>query len=90
MTYKIIAQVIKISKTYTTGDAMITSLERFIFDLNFGGLTLIISPLASGKTTLLSLFGYVIYPCFGEVFIDGVKINDLSKYKLLIGLMCNK
>ncbi len=31
---------------------------------------------------MLSLFGCIIYPTSGEVFIDGVKINDLSENKL--------
>ena len=36
----------------------------------------------SGKTTLLSLFGCVIYPSFGEVWIDGVKVNELNEKNL--------
>jgi len=40
---------------------------------------LILGPSGSGKTTLLSLFGCVIYPSYGEVWIDGIKVNELSE-----------
>jgi len=82
MTNNVIAQVIKAGKTYKTGDTEITALEPSTMDLNSGELTLIIGPSGSGKTTLLSLFGCVIYPTSGEVYIGGVKINDLSENKL--------
>ncbi|MDZ4795692.1 MAG: ABC transporter ATP-binding protein [Bacteroidota bacterium] len=82
MTKKVIAQVVKAGKTYKTGDTEITALQPSTMNLNSGELTLIIGPSGSGKTTLLSLFGCVIYPTSGEVFIDGVKINDLSENKL--------
>ncbi len=82
MPNKVIAQVIKAGKEYKTGDTTITALQPSSMDLYAGELTLIIGPSGSGKTTLLSLFGCVIYPTSGEVFIDGVKINDLSENEL--------
>ncbi len=82
MANKVIAQIIKAGKTYKTGDSIITALQPSSMELLSGELTLIIGPSGSGKTTLLSLFGCVIYPTSGEVFIDGVKINDLSENKL--------
>jgi len=82
MSNKIIAQIIKAGKDYKTGDTTITALQPSTMDLLAGELTLILGPSGSGKTTLLSLFGCVIYPTSGEVFIDGVKINDLSENKL--------
>ena len=82
MTNKVIAQVVKAGKQYKTGDTVVTALEPSTMDLKSGELTLIIGPSGSGKTTLLSLFGCIIYPTSGDVFIDGVKINDLSENKL--------
>lgn len=82
MSNKIIAQIIKVGKDYKTGDTTITALQPSTMDLLAGELTLILGPSGSGKTTLLSLFGCVIYPTSGEVFIDGVKINELSENKL--------
>jgi len=82
MTNKVIAQVVKAGKQYTTGDTVITALQPSTIDLKSGELTLIIGPSGSGKTTLLSLFGCIIYPTSGDIFIDGIKINDLSENKL--------
>jgi putative ABC transport system ATP-binding protein len=31
---------------------------------------------------LLSLFGCIIYPSYGEVWIDGIKVNELSEKEL--------
>jgi putative ABC transport system ATP-binding protein len=78
----IVAQVIQSGKKYKTGDTEITALQPSNMDLKSGEMTLIIGPSGSGKTTLLSLLGCVIYPSFGEVFIDGVKVNELSEKEL--------
>jgi putative ABC transport system ATP-binding protein len=50
--------------------------------LNEGELMLIIGPSGSGKTTLLSLLGCVIYPSFGNLWVDGKHINDLKSNDL--------
>ncbi len=82
VTDKIVARLIKAGKVYKTGDTTITALEATTVDLKAGELTLIIGPSGSGKTTLLSLFGCVIYPSYGEVWIDGLKVNDQQEKKL--------
>jgi len=82
MANKIIAQIIEAGKEYKTGDTTITALQPSTMNLLSGELTLIIGLSGSGKTTLLSLFGCVIYPTSGEVFIDGIKINELSENEL--------
>ena len=82
MPNKIVARVIEAGKTYQTGDTEITALQASSMDIKSGELTLIIGPSGSGKTTLLSLLGCVIYPTFGEVMIDGVKVNGLSEKEL--------
>jgi putative ABC transport system ATP-binding protein len=79
---KIVAKVIGAGKEYKAGDTVITALKASSVDLRSGELTLIIGPSGSGKTTLLSLLGCVIYPSFGEVWIDGIKVNELSEKSL--------
>ncbi len=79
---KIVAKVVNAGKEYKAGDTMITALKASTVELKAGELLLIIGPSGSGKTTLLSLFGCVIYPSFGEVWIDEVKVNDLTESKL--------
>mgnify|MGYP001248772111 CR=1 FL=1 len=78
----IIAKVVNASKEYKTGDTTITALQPTSLEIETGQLTLIIGPSGSGKTTLLSLIGCVIYPTSGEVWVDGVKVNDLNENQL--------
>jgi putative ABC transport system ATP-binding protein len=79
---KIVGKVVNAGKEYQVGDTKITALKPSTVELKSGELLLIIGPSGSGKTTLLSLFGCVLYPSFGEVWIDNVKVNDLSEKKL--------
>jgi putative ABC transport system ATP-binding protein len=79
---KIVAKVVGAGKEYKAGDTVITALQASSVDLLSGELTLIIGPSGSGKTTLLSLLGCVIYPSFGEVWIDGIKVNEQSEKNL--------
>lgn len=65
-------------KQYQTGDQTIVALQPTTLQVNEGELTLIIGPSGSGKTTLLSLLGCVIYPSFGDLWVDGRHINEMN------------
>jgi putative ABC transport system ATP-binding protein len=78
----VVAKVVNAGKEYIAGDTKIIALKPSTVELKAGELLLIIGPSGSGKTTLLSLFGCVIYPSFGEVWIDKMKVNELSEKKL--------
>lgn len=82
MASNIVAQLRGASKTYKTGDQVITALQPTDFDLHRGELALIIGPSGSGKTTLLSLLGCVIYPTAGEVVVQGKSVSHLSERQL--------
>jgi putative ABC transport system ATP-binding protein len=47
-----------------------------------GEFTAIVGPSGSGKTTILNLIGGLDKPTKGEIFIEGVKIHELSPHKL--------
>ena len=79
---RIVAKVEQAGKEYKAGDTVITALKASSVELKAGQLMLIIGPSGSGKTTLLSLFGCVIYPSYGDVWIDDIKVNDLSEKQL--------
>jgi len=79
---RIVAKVVGAGKEYKAGDTVITALQASSIEIRSGELVLILGPSGSGKTTLLSLFGCVIYPSYGEVWIDGIKVNELSEKKL--------
>lgn len=82
MSTETVAQLRGASKTYKTGDQVITALHPTDFDLRRGELTLIIGPSGSGKTTLLSLLGCVIYPTAGEVIVGGEPVARLNERRL--------
>ncbi|MCA0230107.1 MAG: ABC transporter ATP-binding protein [Bacteroidetes bacterium] len=79
---KLIAELKGAGKEYKTGDQTIVALQATDFQLHEGELTLIIGPSGSGKTTLLSLLGCVIYPSYGDLWVDGQHINSLNANKL--------
>ncbi len=79
---KIVAKLVNAGKEYKAGDTVITALQASSVELKSGELMLIIGPSGSGKTTLLSLLGCIIYPSFGEVWIEGIKVNELNEKKL--------
>lgn len=77
-----IAELKGAGKEYKTGDQTIVALQPTDFKMNEGELTLIIGPSGSGKTTLLSLLGCVIYPSYGDLWVDGQHINELNENQL--------
>ena len=81
-TKRIVAKLLGAGKEYKTGDSTITALQASTVNLWSGELTLIIGPSGSGKTTLLSLLGCVIYPSYGQVWIDDIQVNELSEKNL--------
>lgn len=83
-----IAELKGAGKEYKTGDQTIVALQPTTLQLHEGELLLIIGPSGSGKTTLLSLLGCVIYPSFGDLWVDGQPINQL-KEKALARLRLN-
>ncbi len=82
MYYIMIAKLVNANKLYKTGDQTITALDKTNLELNEGELLLIIGPSGSGKTTLLSLFGCLINPTEGKLFIDGKDIGELSSQEM--------
>lgn len=77
-----IAELKGAGKEYKTGDQTIVALQPTDFHMQEGELTLIIGPSGSGKTTLLSLLGCVIYPSYGDLWVDGHHINQLKQSEL--------
>lgn len=77
-----VAELIKASKRYKSGEDTITALQETSLDIRKNELTLILGPSGSGKTTLISLLGCVIYPSSGEVRILGVSMQGLSERRL--------
>lgn len=76
------ARLTGVGKEYQVGDQTIVALKPVDLEINEGELVLIIGPSGSGKTTLLSLIGCVIYPSYGELFVNDLLVNDMSQKQL--------
>ncbi|WP_080055922.1 ABC transporter ATP-binding protein [Spirosoma aerolatum] len=77
-----IAELKQVGKEYRAGDQTIVALQPTTLQLQEGELLLIIGPSGSGKTTLLSLLGCVIYPSYGDLWVDGQHVNKLNQKAL--------
>lgn len=64
------------------GDQTIVALKPVDLEIYEGQLVLIIGPSGSGKTTLLSLIGCVIYPSYGELYVNDQLVNEMSQKQL--------
>ena len=77
-----IARLIGVGKEYQMGDQTIVALKPVDLEIYEGQLVLIIGPSGSGKTTLLSLIGCVIYPSYGELYVNDQLVNEMSQKQL--------
>ena len=77
-----IARLTGVGKEYQVGDQTIVALKPVDLEIHEGELVLIIGPSGSGKTTLLSLIGCVIYPSYGELYVNDLLVNNMSQKQL--------
>ncbi|MEM2095080.1 MAG: ABC transporter ATP-binding protein [Candidatus Caldarchaeum sp.] len=53
-------------------------LRNISLDVNDGSLTVLIGPNGAGKSTLIKSIAGILKPRKGEIFLDGVRIDQLS------------
>ena len=75
-----------ISKSFD-GELVLENVDLYIHDKEF--ITLL-GPSGCGKTTTLRIIGGFETPDVGEVFFDGVKINDVPPYKRNVNTVFQK
>ncbi len=68
-----------ITLTYPDGDTRLTALDSVDLDVEKGTMTAVIGPSGSGKSTLLAVAATLITPDQGQVVIDGVSTDSLSR-----------
>ncbi len=68
-----------ISKSYGEGAAEVRALSDINLSVDRGSLVAIMGPSGSGKSTLLSIAGSLEEPTDGEVVIDGVSLQAMSR-----------
>ena len=73
---------IDLCKTYLQGDQEIKALDHLSIEVKAGGFVCLSSPSGGGKTTLLNAIGGLDKPDSGEVWIEGERIDEMSKGEL--------
>jgi putative ABC transport system ATP-binding protein len=86
METKNILEVKKITKRFKDKGAEVMALYDISFELKQGEDLAIIGPSGSGKTTLLQIISGLSKPTYGEVFINGSKVdkgtdNQISEFR---------
>ncbi len=72
-----------INKTYKSFQAS----DNVNFGIEKGKLIGLLGPSGSGKTTILRMIAGLEYPDSGDIFIDGVRVNDIAASKRGIGFV---
>jgi putative ABC transport system ATP-binding protein len=72
----------EVTKSYGTGDARVTAVDRLDLRIAPGEQVVIAGPSGSGKTTLLQLLGALDRPTSGEVRFEGRDLAGLGDGEL--------
>lgn len=75
-------QARSLSKSYHTGRASVRALRGVSLDVRYGEVTLLRGPSGSGKTTLLSVFGCILAPDAGDLWLDGQDVRGLDEQRM--------
>ncbi len=66
----------KVSKVYDMGETKVEALKDIDLEIRRGESVVIMGPSGSGKSTMLHILGCLDKPSSGELYVDGVKINN--------------
>jgi putative ABC transport system ATP-binding protein len=78
-TNSVILEVQNLSKTYRSGDRILTVLHDVTFSVAAGSSCAIIGPSGSGKTTLLGLCAGLDRATTGTVVLNHIRLDDLDE-----------
>ncbi len=72
-------KTIQLEKDYDLGKTKVSALKGVDITIRRGSFAAIAGPSGSGKSTLLSLIGCLDRPSAGEVWIEGIRTNQLGE-----------
>jgi putative ABC transport system ATP-binding protein len=72
------AGAVNLSKSYGTGDAVVTALDNVSVGLGTGEFTAIMGPSGSGKSTLLHMLAGLDRPTSGQAYLGDTDISTLN------------
>jgi putative ABC transport system ATP-binding protein len=76
------ARAVDLTKTYGTGDARVTALDRVSVDLFAGEFTAVMGPSGSGKSTLMHCCAALDSATSGRVYVGDTELNRLKDKEL--------
>jgi putative ABC transport system ATP-binding protein len=78
-----VIQLIDVVKEFD-GKRKVRALDGVSLSVGKGEMTALVGPSGSGKSTLLNLIGTLDRPTSGEIFLDGVRLSELSDDELTL------
>lgn len=75
-------EIKNVTKTYSTTNGKFTALDNVSLDIHDGDIFGVIGYSGAGKSTLIRLVNQLTKQDSGDILIDGVAINNLSKVEL--------
>ena len=79
MTGPMILEVRELTKSYPSGEGVLTVLKEISFSLPPSATCAVLGPSGSGKSTLLGLCAGLDEPTSGEVRLNGISLNALDE-----------
>ncbi|MBI2629107.1 ABC transporter ATP-binding protein [Candidatus Pacearchaeota archaeon] len=71
-----------VTKYYYMGENVVKALDGISIHIETGDFVAIMGPSGSGKSTGMNLTGSLDYATKGEIYLDGMNIEELSKSEL--------
>jgi putative ABC transport system ATP-binding protein len=71
-----------VRRVHGTGDTAVNALDGISLTVEPGELVAVMGPSGSGKSTLLNLCGGLDSPTGGQVLVDGISLQSLSRKQL--------
>jgi putative ABC transport system ATP-binding protein len=71
-----------LTRTYRSGTNEVHALRGVTLTINKGEMVAIMGASGSGKSTLMNLLGCLDVPSSGSYFLDGVRVDGMSKNQL--------
>ena len=82
MKQKPIIELRNVWKTYYIGENRVDALQGLNLEVNKGEFVAIQGPSGSGKSTCMNIVGCLDLPTKGEVYLDGINIQNYSESEL--------
>ena len=74
----LLVELKQVTKDYQMGEMSVNALKNIELDIDKQSFVSFVGPSGSGKTTLLNLIGCLDKPSSGEVFVNGIAVNNFS------------